>query len=79
MAMSGDISGGSTVRGVGMGKMLLNIPQCTGQRPLLPASPAPPAPRPTTKNYLVPNVSVAKVENSFPRASILRVTQKFLI
>ena len=70
--MSGDISGGPAVRVVGAGKMLLNIPQCTGQTPLPPSGPQ-------QRTYLVPNDSVAKVENSFPRVSILRVTQKFLI
>lgn len=53
LAKSGDISGAD----MGDRKTLLNIPQCTGSTT--------PPPRSTTKNYLVPNVSVVKVENSF--------------
>lgn len=70
--MSGDISGGPAVRGVGAGKIAAQHPTTHRADTTAPL-------RPTTKNYLVPNDSVAKVENSFPRVSILRVTQKFLI
>jgi len=41
LAMSGDISGG----GMGMGKMLLNIPQCTGQTPHPPGLQQIPGPK----------------------------------